>query len=135
MKEDIVLSAYPGNFRQGLNGPDLRVGMLDGNQDSIFPDGFLYILRRYLAEAVNGKQGDLKTVLAETARRIEDGEMVNLRNDDMPALLPIGFGDAFYGKIIGFRGAGGKIYLAFLPANQMGDLTARLFHGVFGGGA
>ena len=54
--------------------------------------------------------------------------MLDLGGNNMVSPLAMGYGDPFYGKVIGFGAAAGKYYLIGVAAQKLGQHLAGLLH-------
>jgi len=58
--------------------------------------------------------------------------MLHRRNDEMPAATTMRQAIPLDGQVVGLRTAAGEKNLIHMAAEQLGDLSARLLHRLFG---
>src|SRR5262249_20220519 len=91
------------------------------------------------ALAINGQVGHAPSVFFQAAARGQDRRVLDLRGDDVTALLfalllallLLGLGDAFDRQVVRFGAARKKSDLGLVGVEQQGDLRPGLLNGLF----
>src|SRR5262245_57791222 len=89
-----------GDLFERLNRADLVVGVHDGDQHGLVGQRLADVFNPYDAFAVNGQVGRAPAVFFEAPARGQDRRVLDLRGDDVTALLLVGFGDAFDRQVV-----------------------------------
>ena len=100
--------ADAGDLGHRLQGPDLAVGRLDGDEDRVLRQGLPDVAGIDAAEPVDGDEHGLEPELLQALGRVEDGQVLDRRDDDPLAPGPAGQGHALEGQIVGFGPRGGE---------------------------
>ena len=131
----LFLPRDPGDFIDRLNRSDLVVGMHDGNQDGVRPDGGGHIVQADHAGVIDIHIGGLETLLFQVSAHVQDCRVLHGAGDNVTAFSLKRSGHAFDGVVVGFGAAGGEEYL-FRPAvEQTGHLPPGPLHRFFGANA
>src|SRR5262249_57427733 len=87
------------------------------------------------ALAINGQVGHAPSVFFQAAARGQDRRVLDLRGDDVTALLLalllVGLGDAFDRQVVRFGAARKKSDLGLVGVKQQRDLRPGLLNGLF----
>ena len=112
-------------FGDGLDGADLVVGVHDGNDGRLRPERLFKFLRMHQPELVHRQIGDFKALLFQLLAGVQHGVVLDLRGDDVVALIPAGVGRAADGPIVALGAAAGEVDLRTLRAQRRRHLPAR----------
>ena len=119
-------------LRDGLDGADLVVGVHDGHQHGVRADSRLQLLRRHQAVAVHGQVGDLEALLLQLLAGVQDGVVLKVGGDDVPALFDIGVGRAPQRPVVGLCAAAGEVDFPGFRADGLRHLGPRRLHRLAG---
>ena len=130
---DFFLPGDPGDFLDGLDGPDLVIAVHDGHQDGLGGDGLGHLGRIHPSQRIHGNGTDLEIQHPQPAEGAQNGVVLDIGGDDMIAFFLVGQGHALDGLIDGFRAPGSENdFLGIGAVEQAGHLTPGLFQGLGG---
>ena len=118
--------ALPGDvpdLTHGLEGPDLGVGVHDGDEDGVGPEVTPDLIGIHHAVAVDGEIGDLEPEGLEALARPEYGVVLDPRGDDVSPAA--GHGHALDGHVVRFGAARREHDLLLPHPEEVSDLLAR----------
>src|SRR5579863_2515243 len=101
-----------------LNGPHLVIGMHDAHEDRARHDRAAKVGWINAAGAVDGQIGDLRAQAFEKSAGFDSRRMLDLRRNDVVALVAESEEDAFEGEVIGLTAAACENDLVVLAAKQ-----------------
>ena len=107
----LVLPCNRTQFRDRLDRADLVVGVHDGDQDRLVRDRLFEFRRVDEAVLVDREIGDGEAFLLQVLAGMEDRMVLDLRSDDMVALLPVRKGHSLDRPVVGLASPGGEIDL------------------------
>ena len=125
-----VLMGEADRGGERLDGADLVVGGLDGEQQRVVPKGRCKRIQIDHAVPLHRSDGELESTFRQMPARFEYGGVFNPERDDAPARLAALLGrggDAQDGQIVALGGAAREDDLLGQCADRVGDLLARLF--------
>ena len=128
MEGDIFLPGDPGDFRDGLDGPDFVVAVHDGDQDGLGGDGPGHLVRVHPAVVIHGNGTDLEVHHPQPADGAQDGVVFDIGGNDVIALFLVGPDHTLDGLIDGLRAPRSKDdFLGIGAVEQAGHLAPSLF--------
>src|SRR5262249_35399792 len=89
-----------GDLFERLNRADLVVGVHDGDQRGFVGQRLADVFYAHDAFAVNGQVGHAPAVFFDAPARGQDRRVLDLRGDDVTALLFVSLGDAFDRQVV-----------------------------------
>ena len=113
---------------QRLNGSNLVVRRHDGNQHSIRTNRRFNGFRRNHAVRIDRQNGHLKALAFERLGAVQDGVMLNRRDNQVTPLFLVGAHRTLERPVVALRAAAGEENLRARRADHVGDLLARLLH-------
>ena len=122
VEEDVAGPADGGDLGHGLDRPDLAVGRHDGDEDRVLGQGLVHLGRVDPPVPVDGHEGRREARPLQGLDRVEDGGVLDGRDDDVPAAGLLAQGQALDGEIVGLAAARGEIDLGRRRPDQGGDL-------------
>ena len=105
---DAFLSGQQGNLPYGLKGPHLVVGMHDGNQYRVRPDGGSNIFHMDPTGVIHIHAGDIETLALQVFADLQNCRVFHSAGNDMTAFFLQDPGHAFDGVVVGLGAAGSK---------------------------
>lgn len=132
VEKDALFLADLANRLDVLDRADLVVAVHDAHQDRFVRDGFTQLVQIDKAVRLHGQVSHPRAVLFQPFTGIEDRLMLSGRGDNVVALLGIHLRHAFDGQIVRFRGPAGEDDLLRVRPDHIGQLFARMFHGLLG---
>ena len=132
VEDDALLVADFANLADGLQDTDFVVGGHDGDQDGLVVDGTLQVVDVDEAVGLHRQIGDAIAVLLQALAGVEYSLVLGDLGDDVVAALAVHLRNALDGEVVALGGAGGEDDLLGGGADELGDLCARGFNGLFG---
>ncbi len=130
MERDAAFPSDPTQFSHGLHGTNLAVGRHDGNQDRITPDCAAQIIRIDPAVSIHWEIGDPDPALFQVPARIDDGNVLDCRRDDVPPSLRGPENDPLDRQIVGLGGSRREDHPPGRSSDQPGKLGPRCLQGL-----
>ena len=143
VEDNALFPAHRANFGNGKNGADLVVGVHDGHQGGVRPDGRSHLLRGNGAGGAHRQQLHLKALFFQLLQGVQHGVMLKGGGEDvLLALQGAKPGGGDNGLVVGLAAAGGEDDLLGVAAQAPGHglpgalerLVGSLPHGVQAGG-
>ena len=109
VEQDALFMAHGADLGNGQNGADLVVGVHDGHQAGVGPDGVRHLLGGDGAGGAHRQQLHLKALLLQLFQGVENGVVLEGGGDDVLfalALTDAGGGDQ--SLVVGLAAAGGE---------------------------
>ena len=109
VEQDTLFMAHGADLGDGQDGADLVIGVHDGHQAGVGPDGVSHLLGGDGAGGAHRQQLHLKALLLQLFQGVENGVVLEGGGDDV--LLALALTDAGGGDqslIVGLAAAGGK---------------------------
>ena len=88
VENDSLLPAHRANFRNRQDGADLVVGVHDGDQSGVLPDGLRHLLGGDSAQRSDWEQFHLEALALQLFQRVQNGVVFKNRGDDVPFPSP-----------------------------------------------
>ena len=123
VKGDPALPRDLPDLARRLDGPDLGVGVHDGDQDGVGPHGAPDGVGIDQAGGVDGEVGHLEAERLEVLARPQHRVVLDPRGDDVPRVP--GHGHALDGEVVRLGAARGEDDLLLADPQEVGDLLAR----------
>ena len=130
MKQYAMLAAEPADPLDILYNANLVIHHHDGYKNRVWLDGIGNALKGYAPIGLYIEVGDAKPRAFQIAYGIQDSLMLGSLSDDVPPLMGIEPGRALDRQVVAFRRARGPDDLAGIGIQQVGDMLARLLHGL-----
>ena len=109
VEQHALFVAHPADLRDGQNGADLVVGVHDGHQTGVLPDGVRHLLRRDGTGAAHVQQRDLEALFFQLLQGVQHRVVLEGGGDDV--LLALALTDPRRGDdglVVGLAAAGGE---------------------------
>jgi hypothetical protein len=127
MQRNAVLARDDPDFRDRLDRADLVVRVHHADQDRLRRDGPADGIRVHAPGEVHRQLRNPGTETFEVPARTDNRRMLDLRRDDVTALLLSGEEHALEREIVGFASAAGEHDLVRRGAEERRNLTASCF--------
>src|SRR4030095_6294564 len=102
MEENALFMGNTGNVRNRLNRADLVVSVHHGNQNGLWSNRTLHIVRIHATVSIHRQVRHRGAKPFKKPTRIDDSRMFNLRRDDVSATSLFGKENALQRMIVGF---------------------------------
>ncbi len=112
----------------GLDRPDLVVGVHDADEDGARGDGAADGLGIDSSLAVHADDRDLRAQPLKELQRLQDGRMLDGAGDEVVAAITVGEEDSLQRMVVRLGAAAREDDLVRCGAEQLGDLTTRPLH-------
>ena len=132
MEKDSFLFRDRANLPDRLEHADLVVGHHDRDENRLVADRRFQLVEADPAVLVHRQIRDAIAFLLEALARVDHRFVLGDARDDVVALLAIHLGGAFNREVVRLCRAAREDDLLRVRADQIGDLLARLIHGLFG---
>ena len=100
------------------------------DEDGLVVHGALQVFEVDEAVGLHRQIGHAVAVLLQPLAGVEHGLVLGHLGDDVVAALAVHLGDALDGEVVALGRAGGEDDLLGRRADELGDLLARLLHGL-----
>src|SRR6266852_845105 len=128
VEEDVAFSRNASNLGDGLQGPNLIVGVHHRNKHGARRQCSPDIVRVDTADTINGKKGYRRSQALKKTATVENRWVFDLSGNDVAAPPTAGKEHTFQRVIIGFASAAGEYDLVRAAAQQRRHLSPCLFH-------
>jgi hypothetical protein len=119
------------DLSEGLHGTNFIMSSNDAHQDGPICDRFLHMEGIHEPAPIYWKIGNVKTLLLETATRIEDRMVFDGCGNDVVSPVPVSPRNPLKCHIVRFGGPRRENNLHWLAPDEVADLLSRLLDGGF----